>query len=136
MSESHVPGHTTATVSRAVRDYTALTQVHNFAEEIEPLLAEARANPSHRAARTLSKDASLNAVLMAIAAGVEIQDHSAHGSAILQVLRGHARVHLEEGEVDLRAGEAISLAGRVPHRLAAVEETALLLVVVAVPPRS
>ncbi|HEV1998486.1 MAG TPA: cupin domain-containing protein [Candidatus Dormibacteraeota bacterium] len=131
MSEPHVPGHTTATASREVRDYTAPTRVHNFEAEIQPLLAEARANKSHRAARTLSKNASLNAVLMAITGGAEIHDHSVHGSAVLQVLQGHIRVHLEEGELDLRAGEAISLASRVPHRLAAVEDTALLLVVVA-----
>lgn len=134
MNQSHVPGHTTATVSREMRDYTAPTRVHNFEAEIEPLLAEARANRSHRAAMTLSKDPSLNAVLMAIAGGAEIQDHSVHGSAVLQVLRGHVRVHLGEGELELRAGEAISFASRVPHRLAAVEDSALLLVVVAGPP--
>jgi len=28
MNQSHVPGHTTATVSREKRDYTAPTRVH------------------------------------------------------------------------------------------------------------
>jgi quercetin dioxygenase-like cupin family protein len=64
---------------------------------------------------------------MAIQGGAEIQDHTVHNPAVLHALRGRVTVHLEQGDVDLRAGEAITFASRVPHRLAAVEDAALLV---------
>jgi quercetin dioxygenase-like cupin family protein len=99
--------------------------------EIWPLLAEARANPSHRAAKTLSKDAALTVVLMAVAGRTEVLDHNLHGSALLHVLHGHLRVQLGDEDITLRSGEVISLADRVPHRLAALEDSVMLLAIPA-----
>ncbi len=94
-----------AKAQRAPEDYSAPIHVHKLDDEVAQLLGEAGPNPSRRAAKTLSKDSALDVVLMAILGGTVIQDHSLHGSALLQVLRG-----------------------QVPHQLAATEDTALLLV--------
>jgi quercetin dioxygenase-like cupin family protein len=128
MNDTHEPGRTTATASREPQDFTQPVHLHNIEREMESLLIEARSNSSHRAAKTLSKDPSLNVVLMAIQGGSEIKGHSVHGSALLQNLRGQLKVQLQDREVELGAGEAISFASRVPHRLAASEDTVLLLV--------
>ena len=129
MSQSHIPGRTTATATREAQDFTASTHVHKLDEEIGSLMAEAASNSSHRAAKTVAKDAALTVTMMALQGGAEVHDHQAHGSAMLHILRGHMKVHLEDGIVDLHAGEAISFASMVPHRLAAVEDSALLLVI-------
>ena len=129
MTVSHIPGRTTATASRETRDFSTPTHVYDIDREVDPIMAEAKRNPSQRAATTLSKDGALNVVLMAIAGGAEVPDHRAHGSAIVQVLRGHLRVHFSDADVDLPSGSAMSLADGVPHRLAAVTDCAMLLVV-------
>jgi quercetin dioxygenase-like cupin family protein len=88
-------------------------------------------NPSHRAAKTLSKDSSMSVAILAITGGTEIKDHNAHGSALLQTLRGQVSIFLTDTVVELPPGQLVTLAGKVPHYLSATVDNVVLLVVAA-----
>ena len=129
MSETHIPGQTIQTLQRAPQDFTQPVHHLDLDEEGARLLQEASTNPSHRAAKTLSKDSSMSVAIIAITGGTEIKDHSAHGSALLQTLRGHVSISLKDAEVELPAGQLVTLASQVPHDLSAMVDSVVLLVV-------
>ena len=93
MSETHIPGQTTRTAQRAPQDFTQPVHHLDLDEDCASLLEEASSNPSHRAAKTLSKDSSISVAIVAIIGG-------------------------NDTEVDLPVGQAISLASQVPIALA------------------
>jgi quercetin dioxygenase-like cupin family protein len=66
-------------------------------------------------------------------AGTEVRDHRAHGSAILQTLRGQVTVSLTDTELQLQPGQLVALARQVPHWLRADVDSVALLVVTADP---
>jgi len=129
MSETHVPGQTTQTPQRAPQDFTQPVHHLNLDEDCTRLIKEASINPSHRAAKTVSKDSSMSVAIVAITGGTEIKDHSAHGSALLQTLRGHVSISLKDTGIELPAGQLVTLASQVPHRLSAKVDSVVLLVV-------
>ena len=118
MSETHIPGQTTRTAQRPPQDFTQPVHHLDLDEDCASLLEEASSNPSHRAAKTLSKDSSMSVAIVAIIGGAEVKDHSAYGSALIQTLRGHVSLSVNDTEVDLPVGQAISLASQVPIALA------------------
>lgn len=129
MTATHVPGKTTETPQRPPQDFTQSIQHLDLQDECARLLAEAAINPSHRAAKTLSKDSSMSVTILAITKGTGIQDHPAHGSAVLQTLVGQVRVSVSNTEIDLPTGHMITLASHVPHQLSAAVDSAVLFVV-------
>ena len=108
----------------------APVSLHSIAEE---LIAAARANNSHRAARTVLGDQhrQLRHTLIALAEGATMGEHEAPGEGSLYVI---------EGEVDLRGGsdnarlKAGELAEIPPerHSVQAITESVILLT--AIPP--
>lgn len=129
MTESHVPGQTTPTNQRPAQDFATPVELLDLAAEGEQLMREAEANASHRAAKTLSRTGPFSVVLMAVRSGTEIRDHSVPGAAVVQLLKGHAHFEIGEAAVDVAAGNAITLAGGVQHRLSVPEDALLLLVI-------
>lgn len=131
MTATHTPGHTTETQKRAPQDFNQPTHHVGLEAECDRLLEEAAANPSHRAAKTLSKNPSMSVALLAMRAGAVIKDHRAHGSALLQTIRGDVTVALAAGDVSLSPGHVLALASQLPHGLTTSVDSVVLLVVAA-----
>lgn len=78
---------------------------------------------------TLVKHPDLRIVLMALKAGVRIEEHKADGRMAFQVLSGALRLQLGEETVDLPAGHLLVLDRGVAHDLEALEECEVLLTI-------
>lgn len=78
---------------------------------------------------TLVKHPDIRIVLMALKAGVRIEEHKAEGRMSIQALSGSLRLRLPQGTVDLRAGHVLVLDRGVPHDLEALEESEVLLTI-------
>lgn len=76
---------------------------------------------------TLVKQDGLSVVLMHLRAGGTLAEHSAPGATTVQVLAGHVRVQVGDEALDVPAGTLIAFDARVPHGVAAVEDSTLLL---------
>ncbi len=89
-----------------------------------------KADPTYQRghiARTLARLPDLRMVLIAIQGGHEIPEHEAEDSVTIQVISGRVRLAFEGREVELGAGQLITLERGVPHSVRALEESALLL---------
>ena len=96
----------------------------------EHLLDEARRMSSGRAAQTLTPGAHgpLKQTLVALTAGVPLDEHVANGPATIHLLRGSATMNSEEGSVELRGGQW----AQIPvsrHDLTAHDDTIALITV-------
>lgn len=95
-------------------------------------IAAARNASSGRAAHTVhgGRDDALRQTLLALAAGRGLGDHESPGEATLFVLRGHIRLATSKATADATAGDYLAIP-RARHSLVAVEDSAILLTVVA-----
>lgn len=96
----------------------------------ERLLDEARGRSSGRAARTLTPGAhaTLSQTLVALRAGVNLDEHQANGPATIHLLRGTATMSSQEGAVELVGGQWATIpASR--HDLRADDDTVALITV-------
>jgi quercetin dioxygenase-like cupin family protein len=131
MTEAHVAGQTTATTLRPATDFRAPFDLLDLVGEGDALMIEAADNTSRRAAKTLAKGDAMSVVLMAVKGGTDIRDHSAHGAAVVHLLKGQAHFEIGETSADVSAGNAISLVSGIEHRLSVREDALLLLVISA-----
>jgi len=92
------------------------------------LLDEARAAHSGRAARTIVALPGLRTTLLALAAGRELAEHQAPGSAVIACLSGEATLATADREWRLREADAMAIP-RERHRLLAEADTLALLTV-------
>jgi quercetin dioxygenase-like cupin family protein len=103
--------------------------------DLEALAAEhlttARAAPAGRSAVTLSHQGALRQTLIALIAGAALQDHEAPPAATLQILRGQARLTAGDDTTDLLTGGQLIAIPQRRHGLAAVNDTVVLLTVLA-----
>jgi quercetin dioxygenase-like cupin family protein len=72
---------------------------------------------------------SFETVRLVVPAGTEVPPHKVGGEITLHCIEGHARLGLESGTVDLRAGDWVFLEGGEPHSLKGIEDTSLLLTI-------
>lgn len=102
----------------------------DISAESDRLLDQARGMSSGRAARTLTPGAHtpLKQTLVALRAGVELDEHQANGPATIQLLRGAATMNSQEGAVQLRAGQWAHIPD-APHNLYADDDTVALITV-------
>lgn len=103
-------------------------EVTDLARLGDELLAAAQHAPAGRAARTLVGVHRLRATLIALTAGTALSEHENPGAATLHVLRGHAVLHSDEGELSVRAGTLTQIPD-ARHGLRAEEDTVVLLTV-------
>ena len=98
--------------------------------EGERLLDQARGMSAGRAARTLTPGVhvALKQTLVALRGGVELDEHQANGPATIQLLRGSATMHSQEGAVPLQGGQWADIPD-APHTLHAGEDTIALITV-------
>ncbi|MCC6312855.1 MAG: cupin domain-containing protein [Thermomicrobiales bacterium] len=82
-----------------------------------------------RRAETLVKTDQLRLVLVTMAAGALLDEHTAPGPIAIQGLRGRLRVLVGDEPRDLPPGEVIALAPETPHTVHAPENGAFLLTI-------
>jgi quercetin dioxygenase-like cupin family protein len=102
----------------------------------EELLTEARQARSGRAAHTIhgGHDHELRQTVLALAAGRELAEHDSPGQATLQVLHGHVRLHTKHDEWQGKPGDYVAIPPE-RHALVAIEDSAVMLTVLANLPR-
>ncbi len=82
--------------------------------------------------RVLYNDDALRAVIFGFAPGQELSEHTSKFPAVLQVLKGEARLKLGTDEMDVSAGTWVRMAPNLPHGLAARTPCVLLLLLLKV----
>ena len=92
------------------------------------LLGVAHESPEGRAARVVEHGPRQRAVVMALAGGTELNEHSSPGAATLQVLSGRARLVAGERTWNLPAGSLVPIPPK-RHRVETEEDTVMLLTV-------
>lgn len=95
-------------------------------------LAAAKAASSGRSAHTVygGRGHTLRQTLLALTAGNGLDDHESPGEATLLVLRGRVQLKSAGGTVDGATGDYLLIPDE-RHSLAALEDSAILLTVVA-----
>ncbi len=88
---------------------------------------------SDRNAITLFKSEGMRVVLVGLHNDAELKTHKAPGQISVQVLEGHIRFSTEEQEVELAAGQMLTLHAGISHRVLAREEAVFLLTVAVTP---
>jgi quercetin dioxygenase-like cupin family protein len=82
-----------------------------------------------RHARTLVKDADLRVVLIALGAGMRMEEHHAPGRITIQTIVGRLTLRAAGQTVDLPVGHLLTLGPAIPHDVEAREESAFLLTI-------
>ena len=100
-------------------------------------LTEARTAHSGRAAHTIhgGHDHELRQTVMALAAGQELAEHDSPGEATLQVLHGHVRLYTKSDAWEGTTGDHVTIPPE-RHALTAIEDSVILLTVLAQLPRA
>lgn len=95
------------------------------------IAAELRCDPVYErtghVARTLVRVADLRVVLIVLAAGGHVAEHTAGETASVHLLAGKVRLKLPDREVELGPGELLVLDRGLPHDVTAVADSAFLL---------
>ena len=82
--------------------------------------------------RTIYSDPTVKVVLFGFDAGQELSEHTASRPALLQVLRGEARLTLGPDAVEAQAGAWVHMPAGLPHSVRAT--TPVVMVLVLLPP--
>ncbi len=92
--------------------------------DLNPYLKDPSALPRFT---VLLKEQGVRAVLLHLKAGEQIPEHHTPGALIIQSVLGRVNFVTSDADVELTPGSLISLHPGNPHRVAAVEESLLLL---------
>jgi len=76
---------------------------------------------------TIFKTDNLTTVLTCLHKEAAIKDNNVDGLFQVQVLSGKIRVSTNDGDVDMKEGEIITLHPNVPHSIVALKKSTLLL---------
>ena len=125
-NDQNRPGRTP---TRSPRSLSAPVLAFDLAKEADRLRQEHPWSQQGRNAVTLVKHADLRIVFILMKAAARLQEHHAGARISVHTLRGHVRLHLGEGTIDLPAGHLLALERDIPHDLEAVEESAVLLTI-------
>jgi len=77
--------------------------------------------------RTLYKDGRVKVVLFGFDRGQELSEHTASMPAVLNFVKGRARVTLGKKQVDARAGTWVYMKPGLPHAIVAKTPVVMLL---------
>lgn len=77
--------------------------------------------------RTIHRDDHVKIVLFGFAGGQELSQHTASVPAIVEILRGDARVTLDGEEKELSAGSWVYMEAKLPHAIYARTDVVMLL---------
>ena len=76
---------------------------------------------------TIFKTDNLTTVLTCLHKEAAIKDNTVDGLFQVQVLSGKIRISTDDGDVDMKEGEMITLHPNVPHSLTALKKSTLIL---------
>ena len=97
------------------------------ASDSATLIDELDIEPGAFRTRRIFKGAGVTLIRLAFDAGQVMKEHTAVAPILVQVLSGHAAMHLGDERIDLPAGAIIHIDTKVPHSVEAVTATQLLL---------
>jgi quercetin dioxygenase-like cupin family protein len=100
----------------------------DLTREVEQLHREPAWAAGHNA-KTLLKYDDFRVVLMALRPHSRVPTHKTEGRISLQTIRGQIQVHAAGRTFDLPAGSLLALDGGLPHDVAALDESVLLLTI-------
>jgi quercetin dioxygenase-like cupin family protein len=83
--------------------------------------------------RTLYADEQVKVVLFAFSAGQELSEHTASTPAIIQIVKGEARLMLGGDTMEARAGTWVYMPAQLAHSLQARTPLIMLLVLLKAP---
>jgi len=130
--QGHEAGATAAQsreVGRPGRHLADPLQALDLAEELVQLRDEETWRRAGRHARTLVKDADLRVGLIALRAGMRMEEHHAPGRITIQTLVGRLALRVADQTVELPVGHILTLGPAIPHDVEAREESAFLLTI-------
>ena len=78
--------------------------------------------------RTIHNDDRCKIVAFAFSAGHELSAHTAPMPAILQIVKGQAKLRLGEDKIDAKEGAVIHMTPQLEHGILATTDLVLLLV--------
>lgn len=99
----------------------------DLAAESASLLQEEGWRTQGHNARTLIKHSEFRLVLIALAAGKQVHERETSQRLAIQVVSGHARVHVPTERVELKAGQLLALDHHLQYGIEAVEDSNILL---------
>jgi quercetin dioxygenase-like cupin family protein len=99
----------------------------NSATSYVDLAAELSIPADGTLSRTIYADGQVKVVLFGLDAGQELSEHTAAVPAIVQVLRGEARLTLGGEELEARVGAWAYMPARLPHSVRAETPLVFLL---------
>ena len=79
---------------------------------------------------TIVKSGTLELIRLVLPAGKEIAQHMAKGEITVQCLEGRITFSVDSATQDLKPGDLIYLAAKVPHGLKALENSSVLVTLV------
>lgn len=82
-----------------------------------------------RETRNLAREAGVSVLLMVLEKGEGLDEHSADGTVIVQVLQGRAAMQTDEELIELRPGGLVMFQPDARHDLTAAERSVILLIV-------
>jgi quercetin dioxygenase-like cupin family protein len=100
-----------------------------FSLEKEAAHLRAQLKPGGRHAITLAKQAGVSVVLIGMAAGNKLSDHSAPGLVTIQVVSGRATVSFQDEHINASPGDLVVVGPGVTHAVEAREDTAILVTI-------
>lgn len=99
--------------------------------EGEALAHRAQSATAGRTGKTLVKEGPLRVTLVALKAGVSLQQHQVAGPSSIQALTGMARLETPAGTTVLPTGALMVLDAGMTHKVTAMEDCTLLVSIVA-----
>ncbi len=84
---------------------------------------------SQRKTENIARESGVSLILMAMKEGDVLEEHTAPGVVIVQVLRGGIRLQAGSSGTDMGPGQIVMLQPNVPHRHEATAESVVLLTV-------
>jgi quercetin dioxygenase-like cupin family protein len=94
---------------------------------IQDLLKEVEIPKEGTLSRTIHRDPRVKVVLFGFAGGQELSQHTASVPAVIEIVRGDARVTLDGEEKELSAGSWVFMEANLPHAVYARTDLVMLL---------
>jgi quercetin dioxygenase-like cupin family protein len=82
-----------------------------------------------RQTKSLARESGVSVIMMAMEGGDALEEHTADGVVIINVVEGHATIRADGETFDLREGELVMLQPNVSHDVRAEEQSIVLLTV-------
>ena len=115
-------------VRQALRPRVGGMLTANIASEIKRLKDGPEWASGDRHAVSLVKDDALNLMLMVLKAGAGLHEHHTKGPIAIEVISGSVRFSIGDDQRVVSGGELVALDRGIPHRLEALEESAVILI--------